>query len=69
MVGICHGLSPTEPEMPRKVKDSKDSDPTAQVEKFRQLARQLGTDDDEERFDERLAQIVHAPRKGDKSPK
>lgn len=33
-----------------------------QVEKFRQLARELETDDDETRFDERLKRLATAAR-------
>lgn len=32
-----------------------------QVDKFRDLARQLETDDDEARFDERLKKLAEAP--------
>jgi hypothetical protein len=32
-----------------------------QVDKFRELARQLETDDDEARFDERLKKLAKAP--------
>jgi hypothetical protein len=47
----------------------KDARPTPQVEKFRELARELETDDDEKRFDERLKKLAKAPRapKADKS--
>lgn len=34
-----------------------------QVDKFREAARELETDDDEQRFDERLNKIVKAPAK------
>jgi hypothetical protein len=34
-----------------------------QVEKFRDLARQLETDDDEARLDERLKELATAPHK------
>jgi hypothetical protein len=33
-----------------------------QIDKFRDLARQLETDDDEARFDERLKRLATAPR-------
>ena len=36
--------------------------PRSQVEKFRDLARELETDDDETRFDERLKRLATAPR-------
>ncbi|MDF1610520.1 hypothetical protein PZ897_20255 [Hoeflea sp. YIM 152468] len=39
----------------------------SQVDKFKQAARELETDDDEARFDERLNKIVKAPAK--KPPK
>jgi hypothetical protein len=41
----------------------KPSPVTAQIDKFRDLARQLETDDDEARFDERLKKLVAAPAK------
>jgi hypothetical protein len=38
------------------------SDPKSQLEKFKEAARQLETDDDEARFDERLKKLVkHKP--------
>ncbi|MGH6955428.1 MAG: hypothetical protein ACREEW_02035 [Caulobacteraceae bacterium] len=36
--------------------------PKAQAEKFRDLARELETDDDETRFDERLKKLAKAPK-------
>lgn len=33
----------------------------SQVDKFREAARQLETDDDEKRFDERLGKVAKAP--------
>ena len=36
--------------------------PKPQIDKFRDLARELETDDDEARFDERLRKIASAPR-------
>jgi hypothetical protein len=33
----------------------------SQIDKFREAARQLETDDDEKRFDERLGKIAKAP--------
>ncbi|MCA0921476.1 hypothetical protein [Pseudooceanicola nanhaiensis] len=33
----------------------------SQLDKFKEAARQLETDDDEERFDERLKKIVKRP--------
>lgn len=36
------------------VKDKKES----QLDKFKEAARQLGTDDDEERFDKKLGKLV-----------
>jgi len=33
----------------------------AQIDKFRDLARELETDDDEARFDERLKKLASAP--------
>ncbi len=35
----------------------------AQLKKFKETARELETDDDEQRFDERLNKIVKAPAK------
>jgi hypothetical protein len=48
--------------------------PQAQVEKFRDLARELECDDDEGRFDERLRKIAKTSRgapgdKGGRPPK
>jgi len=37
-----------------------------QIGKFREAARQLETDDDEKRFDERLGKIAKAPQPKDK---
>ena len=39
-------------------------DPKPQIDKFRELARELETDDDEAAFDERLKKLVgsHTPR-------
>lgn len=39
----------------------------SQSEKFKEAARQLATDDDEERFEERLKRIVKEKPKGDKA--
>lgn len=43
----------------------------SQAEKFREAARQLETDDDEKRFDERLGKIAKAPppKEGDSAKK
>lgn len=40
----------------------KPSQTKTQVEKFIDLARQLETDDDEARFDERLKKLAKAPK-------
>ena len=37
--------------------------PAQQIDKFRELARELETDDDEARFDERLKMLATAPAK------
>ena len=38
------------------------SDPKSQLDKFKEAARELGTDDDEARFDERVKKLVkHKP--------
>jgi hypothetical protein len=37
--------------------------PKPQIEKFRDLARQLETDDDEARFDERLKRLTKTPHR------
>jgi hypothetical protein len=39
-----------------------DPPPKPQIDKFRELARQLETDDDEARFDERLKKLAGAPK-------
>jgi hypothetical protein len=50
--------------------DSKaNSTPESQIEKFRQLARELETDDDEARFDERLKRLATAPREPKPKPR
>jgi len=38
-----------------------DSDRKSQADKFKEAARELETDNDEQRFDERLNKIVKAP--------
>jgi hypothetical protein len=43
--------------------------PTSQIDKFKQLARELETDDDEQRFDERLKRLARAPREPKPAPK
>ena len=35
-----------------------DQSPTTQLDKFKEAARELGTDDDEARFDERVKKLV-----------
>jgi len=37
--------------------------PVPQIDKFKEAARELETDNDEKRFDERLGKIVKAPAK------
>ncbi len=37
-------------------------EPTAQINKFRDLARELECDEDEAAFDERLKQIARSPK-------
>lgn len=44
------------------MKRPKASQTKTQVEKFIDLARQLETDDDEARFDERLKKLAKAPK-------
>ena len=39
-----------------------DDEPKPQIDKFRDLARELECDDDEKAFDERLKRIATAPR-------
>ena len=39
-----------------------------QVDKFREAARELETDDDEKRFDQRLGKIAKAPPPKDQKP-
>jgi hypothetical protein len=44
-----------------------DMDKKAQIDKFREAARQIEADDDEKRFDERLGKVAKAqPPKDDK---
>jgi hypothetical protein len=43
--------------------------PSAQIDKFRDLARELETDDDETRFDERLKKLAHAKPEPKATPK
>ena len=40
----------------------KDPPQPSQIDKFRDLSRQLETDDDEARFDERLKKLAKAPK-------
>jgi hypothetical protein len=40
-----------------------------QLDKFKQAARDLETDDDEKRFNEKLGKIARAPAKGKKTEK
>jgi hypothetical protein len=42
-------------------------EPKTQLDKFKQAARELETDDDPERFKERLGKIVKAKPKSEKS--
>ena len=46
-----------------------DSVTQGQLDKFRELARELETDDDEARFDERLKKLAKTPKPGKASPK
>jgi hypothetical protein len=39
-----------------------------QIDKFREAARELETDDDEKRFDERLGKIARSPPPKDERP-
>ena len=41
---------------------SKPAAPKLQVQKFRELARQIGADDDEEAFKAKLVKVAKAPR-------
>lgn len=43
------------------------TDPKSQLDRFKEAARQLETDDDEERFEKRLKKLVK-PRLDDKNP-
>ena len=43
--------------------------PKPQIQKFRDLARELETDDDEVRFDERLKRLAKAPREPKPKPR
>jgi hypothetical protein len=42
---------------------ARDAPTKPQIDKFRDLARQIETDDDEARFDERLKKLATAPHK------
>ena len=49
------------------------NEPKKQIDKFREAARQLETDDDEGRFNERLGKVAKAPptndqKRDDKKP-
>jgi L-amino acid N-acyltransferase YncA len=44
-----------------------ETEPKPQIEKFRELARELETDDDEARFDERLKKLANAKPKPPKA--
>lgn len=43
-------------------------DENSQLDKFRKAARELETDDDEKRFDQRLGKIAKAPPPKDQKP-
>jgi hypothetical protein len=43
--------------------------PKPQIDKFRDAARELETDDDEVRFDERLKRLATSPREPKPAPK
>ncbi|MBY3495625.1 hypothetical protein [Rhizobium laguerreae] len=45
----------------------KPEEPKSQIDKFKQAARELETDNDEKRFDERLGKIAKAPPKDKKA--
>ncbi|MFD3189945.1 hypothetical protein ACFMPD_06690 [Sedimentitalea sp. HM32M-2] len=38
----------------------------SQLERFKEAARELGTDDDDERFNEKLRKLVKQKQKGEK---
>jgi hypothetical protein len=40
--------------------------PLSQIDRFKEAARELGTDDSEEAFDEKLKKIAKAPPPNDK---
>lgn len=42
------------------------SDKKSQLERFKEAAREIGTDDDEERFNEKLRKLVKDKPKGEK---
>lgn len=42
-------------------------DKNSQLEKFKEAARELGTDDDEERFNEKLKKLVKQKSKDDEA--
>lgn len=42
--------------------------PKSQLDKFKEAARQLETDDDEARFDEKLGKLVRQKPKGAEAP-
>jgi hypothetical protein len=47
--------------MPRRKKPETSSNKPSQIEKFQQKARELGCDDDEAAFREKLKQLTSAP--------
>jgi hypothetical protein len=50
--------------MQTKSSRSADSEPKTQLDKFKEAARELETDDDEKRFDERVKKLVkHKPER------
>jgi hypothetical protein len=48
---------------------SRPPDPKPQADKFRDLARQIGADEDEKRFEETVRKVAQAPKDKPKSDK
>jgi hypothetical protein len=55
--------SPASPAGFFRVKAHPMAEPKTQLDKFKEAARDLETDDDEARFDEKIKKLVKAPQK------
>jgi hypothetical protein len=54
--------------MPQKRTSSPPTDETPQVDKFKEAAREVETDDRDEAFDEKLRRVAKAPKPEPRKP-